>query len=120
MKRILAKAPDARSVHERNALFSYWRTAVPEFHEANERIDGLWRAHPVGNHATGAPDRRKHTRETHRLARGDFLSPEGTPWQPGTPAFLHPMSAGAPVASRMEFARVAGVPGVVQPRPVPT
>lgn len=93
IKSIIAKAPEARSTHEQDALFSYWISTVPEFYEINARIDGLWKAHPVGTtqlvlQAADQP------RETHRLARGDFLSPEEAV-APATPAFLHPMTPGA-------------------------
>ena len=83
-------------------LFRYWRTTVPELARANQRIDGLWQAHPSG--ATQLVLRERDTpRETHRLARGDFLSPKERV-APGVPAVLHPLAADGP-PDRLDFAR---------------
>ena len=30
------------------AIFSYWRTTVPEWKEANDKIEALWKQHPPG------------------------------------------------------------------------
>src|SRR5262245_45181981 len=46
---------------------------------------------------------RSDRRATHVLERGDFLHPV-QPVEPGVPAFLNPMPAGAP-ATRLAFAR---------------
>lgn len=89
VKRILAKADSERSNQERHTLFSYWRTTVPDFHETNARIDGLWQAHPVGTTQL-VLQQVAERRETHRLERGDFLSPAEVVTA-ATPAFLHPM-----------------------------
>jgi len=101
IKRILGVAPESRSQAERDTLFSYWRSTVPEFHERNERIDGLWAAHPAGSTQL-VLQKVTDTRETHRLDRGDFLSPEESV-APGTPAFLHPMAPDAG-SDRLAFA----------------
>lgn len=98
----LALRSEDPSPAELDALFDYWRTTVPELARDNQRIDGLWQAHPAG--ATQLVLReRGERRPTHRLDRGDFLSPREAV-EPGVPAFLHPLPAdGAP--DRLDFAR---------------
>ena len=84
------------------AVFSYWRTTVPEWKDANDRIEALWKQHPEG--ATQLVARRRATSRatTHILKRGDFLKP-GKPVDAGVPAFLHPLPADA-AADRLTFA----------------
>ncbi len=98
----LATAPEQRTDAGRRALFSHWRTTLPEFAVANARIDALRRALPQG--ATQLVLQERDTpRLTHRLERGDFLSP-AEPVEPGTPSFLHALDVtGKP--SRLDFAR---------------
>ncbi|MBL7645602.1 MAG: PSD1 domain-containing protein [Candidatus Hydrogenedentes bacterium] len=97
-----ALADTNRSEEEINTLFNHWRTTVPELAWTNQRIDGLWQGHPLG--ATQLVLAERDTpRETHRLERGDFLSPAETV-QPAVPAFLHPLkSDGTP--DRLDFAK---------------
>lgn len=82
-------------------VFSYWRTTVPEWAEANARIDALWQAQPQGDTQFTLAER-EVSRETHRLERGDFLHPAETV-NPGTPAFLNPLDAGES-SNRLDFA----------------
>jgi hypothetical protein len=66
----------------------------PQFAEANAQSEAAWAEHPEG--ATQLVYReRAETRPTHRLERGDFLQPAERV-EPGVPAFLHPLPAGAP------------------------
>ena len=83
-------------------LFHFWRTTVPEWRDENETIARLWQQYPEGESQLVAADR-THPRETHILARGDFLKP-GKTVAPGVPAFLNPLAAGAP-PTRLTFAR---------------
>ena len=83
-------------------MFSYWRTTVPEWKDANAWIDSLWRQHPEGSTQLALKERAKR-RATHILERGDFLKP-GKVVDPGVPAFLTPLPAGAPL-TRLTFAR---------------
>ncbi len=55
------------------AVFGYWRTTVPEWKDANERIEALWKAHPEGRRNWCSS--RERPRDTHILKRGDFLKP---------------------------------------------
>src|SRR4029077_10938656 len=84
------------------AVFSYWRTTVPEWREANEKIEDLWREHPEGSSQL-ALLARDEPRETHILTRGDFLKPTKVVG-PGVPAFLHPLPKDSP-PTRLTFAR---------------
>jgi hypothetical protein len=92
----------SRTEAEDAALFSAYRLTVPAFKEVNYDIESLWKDHPEGASqlvlaAMGTP------RTTHRLKRGDFLSPAEAV-VPGTPAFLHPMAADATV-NRLTLAK---------------
>ncbi len=83
-------------------VFSYWRSTVPEWKEANGRIDSLWKNYPEGATAM-ALLARKEPRSTHVLRRGDWLKPTKEV-KPGVPAFLHPLPKDAD-SSRLTFAK---------------
>lgn len=95
---------ERRSRAQQAALFSFWRTTVAEWKDANDRIETLWRQHPEGTsqYTLAARD---DCRSTFVLARGDFLKPT-TRVQPDVPAALHPLnvSPGTP-PTRLDFAR---------------
>jgi len=91
-----------RTSTQLHALFSFWRTTVPEWKQANDRIAELWREHPEGSSQLVLKTREQST-ETHILTRGDFLKP-GKVVTPGVPAFLHALPAGSPL-NRLTFAR---------------
>ncbi|MEX2092056.1 MAG: PSD1 and planctomycete cytochrome C domain-containing protein [Pirellulales bacterium] len=76
------------------AVFSYWRTTVPAWQEANARIESLWQQHPRGSSQLVVGER-EVPRATHRLDRGNFLAP-AEEVAPGVPAFLHPLAEGEP------------------------
>ncbi len=98
---ILAIPAAQRSPAQVGAVFSYWRTKVPEWHSANDQIAALWRGHPEGVSQLVLAERTDH-RETHLLKRGNFLTPDRVV-QPGVPAFLPPLPPGAP-PTRLSFA----------------
>ena len=102
VREILAIGRDKRSEAQMAEVFRYWRTTVPEWREANERIEALWRKWPAGTTALvlaslDAP------RETRMLRRGDFLKP-AEPVAAGVPVFLHPLAPDAP-PTRLTLAR---------------
>jgi hypothetical protein len=101
VREVLATAREQRTPAQTAALFSYWRTTVPEWREANDRIEALWRQHPAGTtqHALMA---REESRKTFLLARGDFLKPTRQV-EPGTPPILHALEVERP--TRLDFAR---------------
>ncbi|HMO86844.1 MAG TPA: DUF1553 domain-containing protein, partial [Lacipirellulaceae bacterium] len=94
---------DQRTPAEHRALFSYWRTSVPEFADANRRIEALWQSHPRGTTQLVLQER-PQARTTHRLDRGNFLAP-AEPVSPSVPAFLHPLSGDSGPPDRLAFAR---------------
>ena len=101
-REILMIPPERRSSAQTNALFSEFRRSVPEWKEANDRIEALWSEHPEGVTQL-VLDARETPRDTRVLRRGDFLKP-GRAVDSGTPKFLHPLPKGAP-PTRLTFAK---------------
>jgi hypothetical protein len=101
--RDIFKTPrEKRTLVQLATVFSYWRTTVPEWKDANEKTDALWKEYPEG--ATSMTLLARETsRETHVLRRGDWLKPQKTV-MPGVPAFLHPLPKDAD-GSRLTFAK---------------
>jgi mono/diheme cytochrome c family protein len=90
------------------AVFSYWRTTVPEFKEINEKIEALWKQWPEGTPTLTLMTRKgpgpvDEPRSTHMLKRGDWLKP-GQEVTFGVPSFLHPLPPEAD-GSRLSFAK---------------
>ena len=90
-----------RTPAQQAAIFSYWRTTVPEWKEANAKIDKLLDNWPDG--ATSMTLLSGKERTTSLLKRGDWLKP-GKSVTAGVPAFLHPLPKDAD-NSRLAFAR---------------
>jgi hypothetical protein len=85
------------------AVFSHFRTTVPEWKDANDRIEALWKQHPEPVSQLALRSREADNRRvTFMLDRGDFLKPTREV-QPGTPAFLHKLTVENP--TRLDFAR---------------
>ncbi len=102
VREILSTPREARSPAQVAAVFSYWRTTVGQWRDANEKIESLWAQWPAG--ATSLTlIARDEPRETHMLKRGDFLQPAKAV-TPGVPAFLNPLPPGAPL-TRLTFGR---------------
>src|SRR5439155_10276817 len=102
VREILGIPRAKRSAEEVAAVFNYWRTTVPEFKAANDKIEALWTEWPAGSTALTLLTREEQ-RETHVLKRGDWLKPTD-PVTPGVPAVLHPLPADAPL-TRLTFAK---------------
>ncbi|MFN0053451.1 MAG: PSD1 and planctomycete cytochrome C domain-containing protein [Planctomycetales bacterium] len=102
VRRILAIPRAERTPPQVAALFSFWRTTVPEWLDANAQMEELWRRHPEGSSQLVLSERQE-ARTTHMLSRGDFLKPT-TPVTPGVPAVLHPFPKDAP-PTRLGFAK---------------
>ena len=102
LRPLLAIPAARRSPAQVAALFSHFRTTVPEWKDANERVEALWRQWPEG-HTTLTLAPRDEPRVTTILRRGDWLKP-GKPVEAGVPSFLHPMPAQAGTG-RLAFAR---------------
>ena len=101
-------ARDERTPAQVAAIFSYWRTTVPEFASVNSEIERLASAWPEGTptsifvaHRGNGPG--EEMRDTRILKRGDWLKP-AEPVQAGVPAVLHPLPPGAET-SRLTLAK---------------
>ncbi len=99
---MLSISRSSRTPAQEAVLFSYWRTTVAEWKDANDRIEALWKQYPEGSSQLVLQSR-SMPRDTHVLKRGDFLKPAQSV-SPGVPAFLHPLPPGAP-PTRLTFAR---------------
>jgi Protein of unknown function (DUF1549)/Protein of unknown function (DUF1553) len=104
VRQILPTPRDKWTPQQESLVFSYWRTTVPEWSDANKHMDELWKAHPEGSTQLVLAQR-EQPRDTHMLKRGDFLKP-GKQVEPGVPAFLNPLPAGAAL-NRLTFAKWA-------------
>lgn len=89
VREVLAIPADERTPKQQAAVFSYWRTTVPEWDEPNAQIEQLWQQHPEGTTQLVLSARDK-PRKTHLLARGDFLKPEKEV-EKNVPAILNPL-----------------------------
>ena len=99
---ILASVPrERRSRVQTATVFGYWRTTVPEWKEANARIEKLWEHWPDG--ATSMTLMAGKDRMTSILKRGDWLKPTSHV-AAGTPVYLHPLPKDADT-SRLTLAR---------------
>ena len=87
VREILSIPRELRTDKQQEQVFSYWRTTVPQWKEANTRIEELWKQWPEGED-TQTLVARDEPRQTHVLTRGDWLKP-GKSVMPGVPAFLH-------------------------------
>jgi len=110
VRAVLAIPHEQRTPAQEGTVFRYWRKTVPEWKEANERIEALWKQHPEGSSQLVLQGR-EQPRDTHVLKRGDFLKPAQSV-TPGVPAFLHPLPSEALGAltqprspNRLTFAR---------------
>ncbi|HEX6961181.1 MAG TPA: DUF1553 domain-containing protein, partial [Lacipirellula sp.] len=101
VREILAIPAKDRTPKQTDAVFSYWRTTVADWREANRRLDALWQSHPRGTTQLTLIER-EEPRKTHRLDRGNFLAP-AEEVTPGVPEFLHPLEKEKP--NRLDFAR---------------
>ena len=100
--RELVSSSRQRTPEDEATLFSYWRTTVPEWAEANRKIEELWGKYPEGSSQL-VLDERSAPRMTSVLQRGDFLRPTEQV-QAGVPSFLHALVEGDDLPRRLAFA----------------
>jgi hypothetical protein len=100
---LLSIPPANRSKAQMEEVFSYWITTVPEWKEACETVEDLWKEWPAGD-TTLTVSKRDEPRDTRVLTRGDFLKPTKKV-HAGVPAFLHPLSDPNAPADRLTFAK---------------
>jgi hypothetical protein len=102
VREILSIPRSERTPAQTHAVFSFWRTTVPEWREANVQIAELWKQHPEPASQL-VLQARQDPRKTSTLMRGDFLKPVKAV-DPGVPSFLNPLPADAP-QNRLSFAK---------------
>lgn len=104
--KILATTPENRTDQQKSALADAFRTRAPELKAVREQLAELRHAEAELQKqipTTLVMKEREQPRETHVLARGNFLNP-GEKVLPGVPAVLPPLSAGEP-ANRLALAK---------------
>ena len=79
----------------RPRVFSYWRTTVPEWKDANTWIESLWRQHPEGTSQLVLAERDRSARRR-TCSSAAIFSSRARRSTPGVPAFLNPLPPGAP------------------------
>jgi mono/diheme cytochrome c family protein len=94
VRRILAIPAEKRTREQQREVFGFYQTTVPEWSEANKKIDELMKEWPYGA-TTLTLVQRQWPRETRIFKRGDWKRPD-EPVEPGTPAILHPFPQDAP------------------------
>jgi hypothetical protein len=99
---IFAIAPEKRTPVQVATVFSYWRTTVPDWKDANDKIEALWKEYPDGATSMTLASR-EQPRDTRLLRRGDWLKP-AKPVTAGVPAVLNPLPKNAD-SSRLTFAK---------------
>ena len=99
---ILAIPRDQRTPAQVATVFSYWRTTVADWKDANAQIEAAWDGHPEGV-TTLVLQARDEGRTSSILKRGDFLKPV-KPVEPGVPSFLNPLPTDAP-PTRLSLAK---------------
>jgi hypothetical protein len=102
VREILSIDAAQRTPEQIRKVFGYWRTTVPEWQQANARIEALWEQYPEGTTQLVLKER-DAGRSTHILERGDYLKPRKEV-TPGVPSFLHALPGNTP-ANRLTFAR---------------
>jgi hypothetical protein len=100
---LITNVPRAqRTPAQTTEIFSYWRTTVADWREANARIEKLREGWPSAATALTLMSRGE-MRDTHVLKRGDWLKPTDSV-APGVPSFLNPLPKGA-TPTRLTFAK---------------
>jgi len=102
VRQILAIPRNQRSSKQQEQVFSYWRTTVSQWQDANDRIEACWQRFPEVITQLVLAER-DTPRDTYRLDRGDFLS-RAEKVSPGVPSFLHSWPEGVE-PSRLTFAQ---------------
>jgi hypothetical protein len=107
VREILAIPRARRAQFQTAQIFAYWRTTVPQWADANARIEALWRQWPRGA-TTLTLAARDEPRRTFLFERGDISKPTEL-MTAGVPAFLNPLAkddgAAAEPGSRLALAQ---------------
>jgi hypothetical protein len=108
VREILGLPASQRTDRQQATVFSFWRTTVPDFKEASEKIAALWQKWPEGAPTLTMLARKgggvnEEKKPTHMFRRGDWLKP-GKQVTFGVPAILHALPENAD-DSRLTFAK---------------
>ena len=104
VREIVSRSSEEWTDSELRAAFSYWRTTREDWSQTNAEIDRLLEDYPEGVNQFVVSERDAGNRRvTHRMDRGNFLSPAEV-IKPHTPAFLHPLND-SEEPSRLSLAR---------------
>ncbi len=99
-----------------HAVFSYWRTTVPEWKEANDEIEALWKQHPEPARRTLVLAGARRAARRRASSSAATSSSRARPSGPACPPFLHPLPADA-AADAPDAGALARRPGSRRPRP---
>jgi hypothetical protein len=86
-QRLEGKSDLTAAIASDPAVFSHFRSQMPEWRDANLSIESFWKSHPEGA-TTLVLEARSSPRTTSVLRRGDFLAPTRAVG-PGVPAVLN-------------------------------
>ncbi len=106
VREALAVEQDKRTEKQKKVLFDYFRSIVPELKTISAKLAELSKKEKELKQeipTTLVMQERAQPRETHVLARGNFLNP-GEKVMPAVPAILPPLPEGEP-ANRLTLAR---------------
>ena len=103
VREIFKIARDKRTAKQVEAIFSYWRTTLPQWKKENQQIAELWKLHPEGTMQLVMKERDAEPRTTYYLERGDFLKPKQK-MSPGVPSIMNPLASDGS-RNRLTFAR---------------
>ena len=110
-------------------VFSYWRTTVPEWKEANDKIEALWKQWPAGRDVADADRPRRAARDAHadprRLAQADDagarracrVSQPAAAGRPADAADARPLAGRSQVADDRPRVRQPHLAGLLRHRP---
>jgi len=106
IRETLNQNPLRRTPPQESRLLDYWISQNLDWKDYTTMIEAAWSDHPDGTSQLVLAERESR-RTTHRLDRGDFLSPQEAVAS-GTPIFLHPLETSAPESAgqptRLDFA----------------
>jgi len=102
VRQTLSIPRENRTPEQVAAVFSYWRTTVPEWKAEYDRIEAEWQRWPTGSTQLTL-QLRDEMRDTRILKRGDFLKPTREV-AGGVPAFLNPLNDPKADGSRLTLA----------------
>ena len=102
---ILAVPREQRTPAQIAAVFCYWRTTVPEWKEANDRIEALWKQRPDGRRRSWSSQARDEPRDDAACSSAATSSSPAGAVAPGVPGVPAPAARRTPPPTRLTLAR---------------